>query len=234
MLSLFFGATRSQAAIAAEAGRRYQSVAMDDAQDVLDYWFGAPGSPEFGAQRPMWFRGGPEVDRVIRDRFTERYHCAAAGECDHWLDEAGRALALVVVLDQFPRHIYRGQAPCFAADAKARAVARRILERGYDRTYLPVHRPFAYLPFGHSEDLEDQKLHLELCSAIEGHPDRQKMIDFAVLHLRIIEQFGRFPHRNVILGRESTAAELAYLASTDERFGTDGKVKPAPAAAPPA
>jgi len=206
---------------------------MGEARDVLDYWFGAPDSPEYGALRPHWFRGGPQVDQFIRERFLGHYRRAAAGGLDHWLDDPGRCLALIVVLDQFPRHIFRGQPESFAADAKARAVARHILGRSYDRTYLPVQRVFAYLPFEHSEDLADQRTAVELCAAIDGHPEKQKMVDFAVLHLRIIERFGRFPHRNAIVGRECTAEELEYLAGTDERFGTDGKVKPPPAVAQP-
>jgi uncharacterized protein (DUF924 family) len=130
--------------------------------------------------------------------------------------------------------MFRGRPETFAADPKALAVARHILGRGYDRTYLPVQKVFAYLPFEHSENLDDQRLAVELCSAIEGHPEKQKTVDFAVLHLRIIERFGRFPHRNAILGRESTPAELEYLASTDERFETDGKVRPQVPAAHPA
>lgn len=206
---------------------------MDEARDVLDYWFGAPGSPEYGALRPLWFRSGPEVDRVIRERFLGHHQRAAAGGLDHWLDDPEDCLALVVVLDQFPRHMFRGQPASFAADAKARAVARHILGRGFDRTYLPVQRVFAYLPFEHSEDLADQRIAVERCAAIEGHPEKQKLVDFAVLHMRIVERFGRFPHRNAILGRECTLAELDYLASTDERFGTDGTSRPTAAAAEP-
>jgi uncharacterized protein (DUF924 family) len=199
---------------------------MHEAGDVLDYWFGAPGSPDYGTVRAHWFRGGPEVDRSIRDRFLGHYKRAATGAFDHWRVEPRPCLALIVTLDQFPRNMFRGQAASFAADARAREVARHIVAEGYDRTLVPVERVFAYLPFEHSEDLADQHLAVDLVTSIDGHPESQKLIDYAILHLRIIERFGRFPHRNAILGRASTPAELEYLAVTGERFGTDGQPSP--------
>jgi uncharacterized protein (DUF924 family) len=199
---------------------------MDEARDVLDYWFGAPGSPEYGTVRPHWFHGGPDVDRAIRDRFLDHHRRAAAGALDAWRNEARRCLALTVTLDQFPRNMFRGRPESFAADAKAREVARHSLARGYDRAFLPVERIFVYLPFEHSEDLADQRLAVELFEAIGDHPEGPKWVEHAVAHLRIVERFGRFPHRNAILGRQSTAAELEFLAANDERFGTDGKPRP--------
>jgi uncharacterized protein (DUF924 family) len=148
---------------------------------------------------------------------------------DGWAEVVRRCLALAVTLDQFPRNIFRGRAESFAADAKARQVARHALSRGYERDLLPVERMFIYLPFEHSEELADQRLAVELFESID-HPERQKWVEYAVAHLRIIERFGRFPHRNAILGRASTTEELEFLASTDERFGTDGKRSPSASA----
>jgi uncharacterized protein (DUF924 family) len=199
---------------------------MVDPQEVLDFWFGAPGSPEYGAARALWFRGGPEADRAIRDRFLGCYERAAAGRLDHWGEAPRPCLALVVVLDQFPRNMFRGAARSFAADDLARQAARRVLARGYDRGLLPVERMFAYLPFMHSEDLADQRLSVELFSGLDDYPGRRQSIDYAVLHLRIVERFGRFPHRNDILGRASTPEEIAYLANGAERFGTVATAAP--------
>jgi uncharacterized protein (DUF924 family) len=199
---------------------------MADAQEILDFWFGAPGSPDYGSVRSLWFRGGPETDRLIHERFLGSYERAARGELHHWRDAPRDCLALVVVLDQFPRNMFRGTARSFATDAQARAAARHILACAFDKTYLPVERLFAYLPFEHSEDLTDQRLSVRLFTAIEDHPARQQSIDYAVKHLEIVERFGRFPHRNNILGRPSTPAELEYLANGAERFGTDASAAP--------
>jgi uncharacterized protein (DUF924 family) len=200
---------------------------MVDAQEILDFWFGAPGSPEYGSARPLWFRGGPEMDRTIRERFLGCFELAEVAGLRHWRDAPRACLALVIVLDQFPRNMFRGTARSFAADAAARDAARCILDLGYDRMFLPVERMFAYLPFEHSEDLADQRLSVRLFTAIEDHPARQQSIDYAILHMEIIERFGRFPHRNDIVGRTSTPAEVEYLANGAERFGT------APSAAAP-
>ena len=196
---------------------------MDRWREIYDYWFGAPGSPEHGTVRAFWFRGGPAVDREIRDRFEVDYRRAAAGEYAGWMREKESTLALVVALDQFPRNIYRGDPRSFEADAEARAVARHIVSSPWHAELLPVQRVFAYLPFEHSEDLADQTRAVELFEAIGPHPERENWADYAIRHKVIIEQFGRFPHRNAILGRPSTPAEEAWLAGNDERFGTDGK-----------
>ena len=205
---------------------------MERWRAIYDFWFGAPGSEDHGTVREFWFRGGPAVDLEIRERFEDDYRRAAAGEYAAWLDGRESALALVVTLDQFPRNIYRGDARSFAADAEARAVARHIVAQPWHAELLAVERVFAYLPFEHSEDLADQKRAVELFESIGPHPERENWIDYAVRHMVIVEKFGRFPHRNEILGRPGTPEELEWLASNEERFGTDGKGKPEEKPAP--
>src|SRR5688572_5754535 len=157
--------------------------------EVLRFWF------EEHAQD--WFVKDPAFDRAIRDRFLAWHEAAAAGQLAHWADEARSCLALVILLDQFPRNMFRGSARAFAADALARAAARVILERGWDKSYSDDERTFAYLPFEHSEDLADQELSMKL---FEGNPNAE----WARKHWEIIRRFGRFPHRSAALGREST------------------------------
>ena len=194
---------------------------MDRWEDIYDFWFGAPGSDAHGEVREMWFRGGPEVDREISDRFADDYRRAAAGELDGWRDAPRSAVALVVLLDQFPRNIFRGDPQSFAADGRALSVANHIVASPWHDDLLAVERVFAYLPFEHSEDIADQERCVALFVAMEDHPSREEWLDYAVQHKVIIEQFGRFPHRNAILGRANTPEEDAWLSSTDQRFGTD-------------
>lgn len=194
---------------------------MDRWREIYDYWFGAPGSPEHGTVRDFWFGGGPDVDRAIRSRFERDCRRAAAGEYAAWRDGRESSLALVILLDQFPRNIYRGDARSFAADPLALSVARHIVVQHWHDDLLAVERVFVYLPFEHSEKLADQERAVELFASIEPHPEREKWLDFAMQHKAIIEAFGRFPHRNEILGRMSTPEEADWLASNEERFGTD-------------
>jgi uncharacterized protein (DUF924 family) len=200
---------------------------MERWREIYDFWFGAPGSDERGTARDMWFGGGPEVDREIRERFEDDYRRAAAGGYSDWRNARESALALVVTLDQFPRNIYRGDPRSFAADAEARAVARHIVAQPWHAGLLAVERVFAYLPFEHSEDLADQRRSVELFESIGPHSERENWIDYAVRHLEIVERFGRFPHRNAILGRESRPEEDDWLARDGERFGTDASDPPA-------
>jgi uncharacterized protein (DUF924 family) len=167
--------------------------------DIVGFW------REAGAQK--WFNKTPAFDEAIRLKFEPTHHRAARGEYDAWAETAEGALALLILLDQFPRNLYRGSAHAFATDGKARAVARRAVERGFDRATEPVLRNFFYLPFEHSEDLADQDFGLALC-AEAGDADNLK---WASLHRDIIARFGRFPHRNANLGRATTPEEQAFL-----------------------
>src|SRR5258708_10760098 len=188
-------------------------------RSVLDFWFGMPGSAEFGTRREAWFRKDPAFDEAIRRQFAEDVAAAAKGEHDRLLGDAEGALALAILLDQFPRNLYRGQAKTYAADPKARAVAGAAIDRGFDRRLSPVQRQFFYLPFMHSEALADQERSVELYRALAGaDAGLASTVDYAVRHRHIIRRFGRFPHRNVILGRESTADEIEFLRQPGSSF----------------
>jgi len=185
---------------------------------VLDFWFGAPDDPGHALARKAWFGKDPAFDAEIRRRFCGIYDRALAGEFDDWRDHHRTCLALVLVFDQFPRNMFRGAPQAFATDARALFLARHAVERGHDRRVPTVHRTFFYLPFEHSEDLADQNLSVRLFEAIEPHFGREEGIRYAVRHREIIERFGRFPHRNAILGRQSTLEELAFLQLPNSGF----------------
>lgn len=190
-----------------------------DADAVLQYWFGPRGGDEWGKLRRMWFGGGTAVDDEIRARFGELHARACAGAADDWQRSADGCLALLIVLDQFSRNLHRGTAGAFAADDKARQIARAAVDRGQDRRVLPIQRWFFYLPFEHAENVDDQRLAVALFSTLPADPSREMAVDYARKHLEIIERFGRFPHRNAMLDRESTAEETKWLAEGGTRFG---------------
>lgn len=186
---------------------------------VLDFWLGPADGPERGRPRDLWFTRSEETDAAIRDRFADATERAREGGLDSWCGVANACLALVILLDQFPRNLHRGRAAAFAADRRARAVARHALATGVDREADPVARCFFYLPFEHSESLADQRLSVRLCDRVGGDPEwRAQYRFYAEAHLDVIRRFGRFPHRNAALGRASTEAELAYLAEPGAGF----------------
>ncbi|MBN3857333.1 DUF924 domain-containing protein [Paraburkholderia sp. Ac-20340] len=196
------------------------SEALDArARDVLDFWFGAPESAEFGRERKMWFKKDAAFDAMLRERFGALLALACAGELDAWRATPEGALALVIVLDQFSRNCHRGTPHAFSADDKALAIARALIANGDDRR-LPTHqhRVFAYLPFEHAESAEAQRESLRLFGEIAKDPQAKSYYDYALRHADVIERFGRFPHRNAQLGRESSEAELAFLRQPGSRF----------------
>lgn len=170
--------------------------------DVVAFWF----APDV---RPLWFAATPHFDEQLRARFLTTYRVAAAGRLTDWETTAEGALALVIVLDQFPLNLFRSQPESFATEATARAVADRAIVRGFDRAVPPIQRQFLYLPFMHSEALADQERSVRLYQ----QPGLEDGLRFARHHRDLIARFGRFPHRNAILGRTSTPEERAYLAS---------------------
>ena len=186
--------------------------------DVLEFWFGAPDSPEFGRPRAPWFVKSAEFDALIRDRFLATHEAAAAGALDAWASRPLAALALAVVLDQFPRNMFRGTPRAFAADARALALAREVVARGFDDVLLPVQRWFVYLPFEHAETLGAQRESLRLFEPLATDAAGAGTFAYAMRHYAIVARFGRFPHRNAILGRESTPEELAFLAQPGSSF----------------
>jgi uncharacterized protein (DUF924 family) len=178
---------------------------------ILDFWFGARGSPESGTLRPIWFEVNETFDEEIRKRFEKDVLDAGRGALDGLSSTAEGVLTLVILLDQFPRNMFRGSPRAFAFDPKARAVARLATGMGLDKLLSPVERMFLYLPFEHSEDLDDQIRSVALFKTLPAVPWRDEVVDYAVRHHDMIVRFGRFPYRNAVLGRTSTAAELAFL-----------------------
>ena len=179
---------------------------------VLDFWFGA--GPQ--VWRKIWFVRDPDFDAACA-RFAPEREAALAGAHDAWAETPRGVLALLILLDQLSRNLFRGQAEAFAADPRARALAGAALERGFDRGLTPIERVFLYLPVMHAEDLADQDLSVALCEAlppIEG----ASVAEQARRHRDVIRRFGRYPHRNAALGRASTPDELAYLAEPGAGF----------------
>ena len=182
--------------------------------DVLEFWFGDEGYGEF---REEWFRKDAAFDEEIRDRFLGLYEEAAASEYDGWREDARGAVALVVLLDQFPRNMFRNDPRTYEADGKAREAARYAVERALDRELRPLERWFLYMPFMHSEGLEDQRLALDLFRRL-GKVGEADPVPYAQGHMEIVERFGRFPHRNAILGRETTVEEAEFLQGPGSSF----------------
>jgi uncharacterized protein (DUF924 family) len=189
------------------------------AEAFLDFWFGPPDHPERHHHKQIWFRSTPAFDAAVRAGFAADHDLAVAGALADWHEAPLGALAHVMLLDQVPRNIFRSTPRAFASDHLALAAANRALERGFDRAVPDAWRPFFYLPFEHSEDLADQRRGLDLLVALPPVPGRAGDGKMSRLHLEIIERFGRFPHRNAILGRESTPEELAFLIECEHRFG---------------
>lgn len=174
------------------------------AQEVVAFWRDA------GPAR--WFDRSDHFDQQCRSGFLEAHHAAARREHDDWVErDAESALALLILLDQIPRNVFRDSAHSYATDPLARHYARRALELGHDQRIEPALRAFFYLPFEHSEAIDDQHRSVELHRALPASDDGTDVAQWAVKHLQIIERFGRFPHRNAALGRQTTAEEQAYL-----------------------
>jgi uncharacterized protein (DUF924 family) len=183
-----------------------------DWQPVLDFWFGAACSPESGTLRSLWFSKSDATDREIASRFGELIERALRGELAAWAERPHGALAQIIVLDQFTRNVFRGAPRAFAGDARALAAASAMVQAGHDTALPPVQRAFVYLPFEHAEDLplqDDAVRHFSRLAT--AAPELTGMLDYAHKHRAVIARFGRFPHRNAILGRPSSAQELAFL-----------------------
>lgn len=185
---------------------------------ILDLWFGAPGSPERDRPRALWFEADAAFDAALRERLLTDHERAREGALDHWRRHHESCLALLLLLDQLPRNLFRGTARAFASDAPARAVARHARERGFAHGMPPVRRWFFYLPFEHSEDLADQGLSLRLHATLPDDADKASAMDWARRHYDIIARFGRFPHRNPVLRRISTPEEEAFLRLAESAF----------------
>lgn len=191
---------------------------LERATALLDFWFGPQGFPYHDRPRGIWFKPDPAFDGELRLNFLTDHESAAAGAYDDWMNARDGCLALILLLDQLPRNLYRGTAAAFASDEKARAVARHGLARGFDRGMPIVRRWFLYLPFEHSENLADQETSVALFAALPKHTANDGTLDYAKRHHDVIRRFGRFPHRNAILGRQSTPEELAFLREPGSSF----------------
>jgi uncharacterized protein (DUF924 family) len=189
---------------------------QSSARNVLLFWFGGPA--DHGKRHKRWFEKDPALDREIRERFLPLYEEAAAGRLAGWQESAHGCLALILVLDQFPRHIFRGSARAFAADGLALQAARHAVSREFDRRMLPVERLFLYLPFEHSEALADQLTACELTEPLTAFEETADAHRYAIAHRDIVQRFGRFPHRNAALGRPSTPEEIEFLKQPGSAF----------------
>jgi uncharacterized protein (DUF924 family) len=182
-------------------------------EDVLEFWF----SPD-GSERREWFHKDPAFDARIRTQFGAVIAEALAGGLGEWSATPRGALARVIVLDQFTRNASRDTPEAFAGDERARATASDAIARGYDRGLAPVERWFLYIPFEHSESLDDQERSLALFRALTDETGLADPLDWAERHAKVIRLFGRFPHRNAILGRASSPEETEFLRSPGSRF----------------
>jgi uncharacterized protein (DUF924 family) len=186
---------------------------------VLDFWFGPPDDPDHRATRAAWFTKDLAFDQQIRDRFGPTIEAALQGRLAGWAAEPLSALAQVIVLDQFTRNALRDTARAFAGDAQALAAARAMVATGQDRALSGVQRQFVYMPFEHAEDIASQQEALRLFGALgQDEPALADLLRWAQAHHDIVARFGRFPHRNALLGRASTADEEAFLKTPGSSF----------------
>ena len=191
-------------------------------QGVLAFWFGPPEHPGHRQTRPQWFRKDAAFDAEIAQRFGALVETALEGGIDDWSAPPLAplpALARVIVLDQFTRNSFRGTARAFAGDARALQTARALVASGLDRELTGVQRQFVYLPFEHAEDLAHQRTAVQLFEQLgRDEPAMAGLLEWAQRHHDVVARFGRFPHRNALLGRISAAQELAYLAEPGSGF----------------
>ncbi|HEY7656743.1 MAG TPA: DUF924 family protein [Burkholderiales bacterium] len=200
---------------------------MSEFEHVLDFWFGscAPDGALDRARQRMWFSAGRQYDAEIRKRFGKLHRRAGRGELEHeWAATPRSRIALIIVLDQFSRHIHRGTAAAFAQDPAAQRLAVAGVEQRMDRELIPAQRAFFYLPFEHAEDVKLQRLSTRSFQRLAGEvapawrKEYASFADYAGHHRDIIERFGRFPHRNKVLGRASTPEELEFLQQPGSSF----------------
>ena len=176
-------------------------------ENIIDFWFSE-------RVKPLWFKKSAEFDREIRQRFSDLYQLAKTGALNNWRDCAPDALALIIILDQFPRNMFRNKPQAFATDGMAVELTKHAIANNYQQSLTIEQQVFLYMPLMHSESKADQALCIELFEEL-GKEDNLK---FAIKHQEIIDRFGRFPHRNQVLGRESTVAEREFLTQPGSSF----------------
>ena len=188
------------------------------AADILTFWFGPQDAPSGNSARDVWFRKDAAFDAEVRTRFGDATGVALAGGYGEWCATAEGLLARVLLLDQFTRNIHRDSPQAFAGDARALATAEHAIDRGFDHELDVYGRWFLYLPFEHAEDRAAQERSLALFGALARESGLEGPLEWAQKHADVIARFGRYPHRNAILGRESTPGELAFLAQPGSQF----------------
>jgi uncharacterized protein (DUF924 family) len=188
------------------------------AQDVLDFWFGPQDAESFGKPRKEWFTKDAAFDASLRDRYGPLWEQARTGALASWNASPRELLAFIVVCDQFPRNMFRGDPRSFATDPIALDAARRMVGRGWDKKLISAEKAFAYLPFEHSESLADQERSVALFGSDPNDEVMKGYADYAIKHRDFIARFGRFPHRNAILGRPSTPEEIEFLKQPGSGF----------------
>ena len=194
--------------------------------EVLDFWFGPSGSAVeiAGRQRKLWFGKLPVYDQAVVERFSATLIGATAGQFEHWTNTPRGRLGLIIVLDQFPHHIHRDQAEAFASDSHALVLSMAALEASEDQQLTPIERVFLYLPLEHAETLAMQDLSVSLYEKLaretpaDEHALFNDFLSYARQHREVVLRFGRFPHRNALLGRHSSPEELAFLKQPGSRF----------------
>ncbi len=191
---------------------------MPRSDEILNFWFGPPQESDYGQPRKYWFEKSAAFDEVVRRQYGVDYELAVSGSLDHMRSSPRSSLALIILFDQFPRNMFRDDPRAYATDPKARDVARWAVDSKYDHSLLPVERWFMYLPFGHSEDIADQRRSVELFRRLPQDPVNAKALESAIRHFDIVQRFGRFPHRNAVLGRDTTPEEAAFLMEPDSSF----------------
>ncbi|OUR78599.1 hypothetical protein A9Q83_06895 [Alphaproteobacteria bacterium 46_93_T64] len=187
---------------------------MQDIQRVLDFWFRAEDHPDYGKPRPEWFKKDSKFDDTIKQQFLFLFVKAKEGQLLYWTESKNGCLALILLFDQFSRNMFRDTPDAFATDGKALEIARLMISSGFFDELASFQKTFAALPFEHSESLQDQKKSMELFKDFGD----ENAVNYAERHFDIVEKFGRFPHRNDILGRHSTDDEIAFLSQPNSSF----------------
>ncbi|MBF0194247.1 MAG: DUF924 domain-containing protein [Magnetococcales bacterium] len=187
---------------------------MNSIEQIITFWFGERDSDIFGNFRIEWFKKSDEFDAEIRNKFSTLHQQACSGKLDDWLTSPEGALALIIILDQFSRNMFRNSPKAFAADPQALTIAKNAINAGFHNQVHPVMQTFFFLPLEHSENLEDQ----QQCVALFEKSGNTNGLTWAIDHLKIIQRFGRFPHRNKILGRVSSKEEEEFLKQPGSSF----------------
>lgn len=183
---------------------------MTTPQQILNFWF-SPSQDGIYHYRPQWFVKSSHFDEEVRQNFLQVYEDVVKGHYKDWENNAEGLLALILVQDQFPRNMFRNSAKAFATDGQALRLTRKAIREEIDHQLNPVQRWFLYMPLEHSENLQDQEISVEIFAELQTHIPESQILDYAQRHRDVIARFGRFPHRNEILGRKSTVEELEYL-----------------------